>query len=524
MVLVLEKSSNSKCYYDGALDGTGIGKYSVWMLTSCCLLILAMYLDVFGLSIALPAIACDMALTTMQQGVLSAAPLIGVMTSSYLWGLCADVKGRRWTLLVSMPVGAAINLATCFAPTYGALVALKYLSASFTSSANAAAFVLVGESFPKRHRSRSMFAMASATQFAQLVACLCALPIVQLTFKLTITESLFFTPWRLIQLVISLPGLVGIIILMFLMESPKYLLSKGRAEDCLEVLRSMYEMNTGNEKECFPVQAVIKEETESSPEVSTSILRKVWNQTAPLFKPPLLKNSLKLYFILLCAYMTSTGYTMWIPTMTNAYFNGEDASGKTFCEVASTAATSSNGTSTDCDSVIKNSTLYAVMCYSGGGGILTILVSFLVGFTGKRYMTAGVFLVSAACGIALLFTKVPLLSIALFSTFLYVALILGNINTYLVELNPTHLRGMATCLSVVVARGFGFMSVQLIGALLAEYCVPMVSGYIALVLAGFVVALFLPAEESKIKLEDPSKPKPLTNVEKIEAGLDKTRF
>ncbi|KAI5637580.1 major facilitator superfamily domain-containing protein [Phthorimaea operculella] len=518
MVSAVEKSKNiAKFNYDDALDCTGFGKYNIWMLTSCCLIILAMYLDVFGLSIVLPAIACDMTLTTMQQGVLSAAPLIGVMTSSYLWGLCADVRGRRWTLLMSMPVGAALNLATSFAPSYGTLVALKYLSGSFTSSANAAAFVLVGESFPKRHWSRSMFAMASATQFAQLVACMCALPIIQQKFKLTISEDLFFTPWRLIQLVISLPSLLGIIILMFLKESPKYLLSKRRAEDCLEVLRDMYSMNTGMEKDSFSVQAVIKEETQSKPEVSTTIFRKIWNQTAPLFQPPLLKNSLKLYFLLLCAYMTSTGYTMWIPTMTNAYFNGEDANGKTFCDVVSTVATSSNSTSTDCNNVIQNSTLYAVMCYSGGGGILTILVSFLVGFTGKRNMTAIVFLVSAACGIALLFTTTPLLSIALFCMFLYVALILGNINTYLVELNPTHLRGMATCLSVVVARGFGFMSVQLIGALLAEYCVPMVSGYIVMILAGFVVALFLPAEESA-RLEDPPK----SNSGNIEAGPDKT--
>ncbi|CAH2227235.1 jg22140, partial [Pararge aegeria aegeria] len=75
---------------------------------------------------------------------------------------------------------------------------------------------------------------------------------------------------------------------------------------------------------------------------SGSFFRRMWNQTAPLFKPPLLKNSLILYFILLSAYMTSTGFTMWVPSMTNAYFNGGDTTGKTFCEVltASIAVTS----------------------------------------------------------------------------------------------------------------------------------------------------------------------------------------
>jgi hypothetical protein len=47
------------------------------MLASCCLLILAMYIDIFGFSVTLPAVACDMRLTTAQQGMLSAIPLIG---------------------------------------------------------------------------------------------------------------------------------------------------------------------------------------------------------------------------------------------------------------------------------------------------------------------------------------------------------------------------------------------------------------------------------------------------------------
>lgn len=42
--------------------------------------------------------------------------------------------------------------------------------------------------------------------------------------------------------------------------------------------------------------------------------------------------------ILITKVFSSTGYTMWVPTMTNAYFNGEDNDGKTFCEVASKTA------------------------------------------------------------------------------------------------------------------------------------------------------------------------------------------
>ncbi|XP_069357507.1 putative transporter SVOPL [Maniola hyperantus] len=495
-----------KCDFETALNITGFGKYNLTQLVICCLLILAMYIDIFGFSVALPSVACDMQLNTAQQGLLSAVPLIGVMISSYAWGLCADTLGRRTTLLVAMPVGMLLNLGASLAPNYAALAALKFFSAGFTSSANAAGFVLLGESVPGRFRGRFMFLMASATMYVQFIICVIALPITSTSFTIDVSWlGLTYRPWRLLLQVICIPGIVGAISMFFLKESPKFLLSKGKEEDAIHVLRVIYRWNRGLDRDTYPVKSIFLEETAMPDNGHVSFMRKMWNQTAPLFQPPLLKNSLKLYYILLCAYMTSTGYTMWVPTMTNAYFDGEDRTGKVFCEVASTAATSSNDTSiTDCDSVIKPMTLYAVMCYSGISGTLNIMLTFIVGPLGKRTTTVLVFAIAIVCGVVLLFIRIPVMSIALFYFFLYVALILGNVNTYLVELNPTYLRGMATCLSVVVARGFGFFSVQLIASLLADHCTPMIAGYIVLIASGLLVSFFLPPD------------KPTSNRESIE--------
>ncbi|XP_023940965.1 putative transporter SVOPL [Bicyclus anynana] len=486
-----------KCDFETALDITGFGKYNFVQLAVCCLLILAMYIDIFGFSVALPSVACDMQLNTTQQGLLSAVPLIGVMISSYAWGLCADTMGRRKTLLIAMPVGMLLNLGASVAPNYASLAVLKFFSAGFTSSANAAGFVLLGESVPVRFRGRFMFLMASATMYVQFIICVIALPITSMSFTIDVSWlALTYRPWRFLLQVISIPGIIGVIGMMFLKESPKFLLSKEKEENALNVLRVIYRWNRGLDKDTYPVKSIFLEEAAMPDHSNKSFLCKMWNQTAPLFQPPLLKNSLKLYYILLCAYMTSTGYTMWVPTMTNAYFDGDDRTGKVFCEVASTAASSTNASSTtDCDSVIKPMTLYAVMCYSGISGTLNIFLTFIVGPLGKRKTTVLVFTIAIVCGIALLFVKIPMLSIALFYFFLYVALILGNVNTYLVELNPTYLRGMATCLSVVVARGFGFFSVQLIASLLADHCTPMIAGYIVLITSGLFVSFFLPPDK-----------------------------
>ncbi|KAJ8718809.1 hypothetical protein PYW07_016365 [Mythimna separata] len=488
--------------FEEALDLTGFGKYNVGMLISCCFLILAMYLDIFGFSVVLPAMACDMALSTSQQGLLSAIPLIGVILSSYPWGLCADTKGRRKTLLVAMPVGLILSLASTMAPNFESLAVLKFLSVSFSTSANAAGFVLLAESVPSRQRSRLMFLLASATMVTQLTISCFALPVFSLTFGYAIPWlGVVYRPWRLLLQIICLPSAIGIVTVIFLKESPKFLLSRTRNEEALEVFKSIFKSNTGFKKDSYTVTHVYLEEPPVD-HSETSALKQMWNQTAPLFKPPLLKNSVILYYLLLTAYMTSTGYTMWVPTIANAYFSGgEDFHGYSFCDVASQSIrTRSNGTeSAECTGSIDPKALYATMVYSGAAAICLILLSFLVGL-GKKTLTLLVFTISSVCGVLLLFIRIPMLSIALFFVFLYVTLILGNVNTYLVELNPTHLRGMTTCLSVIVARGSGFFSVQIIASLQKDYCTPMLAGYVALVISGLLVAFLLPSD-TKSKAE-----------------------
>ncbi|XP_022826079.1 putative transporter svop-1 [Spodoptera litura] len=503
MTFVAPDNLSKKSTYEDALNLTGFGKYNAGMLIACCLLILSMNLDMFGFSVVLPAMACDMSLDTSQQGLLSAIPLIGMIVSSYGWGLCSDTQGRRKTLLIAMPVALILSLATTMAPTFALIAIFKFLSVSFSAAANAAAFVLLAESVPSRHRSRFVFLMASATMVEQLLICSFALPIFTLTFGYEISWlGLVYTPWRMLLQIVCVPCALGTILMIFLQESPKYLLSRGKDGEALEVLKTIYKYNSGENKEDYPVKYVYLNETTADNSAGIPLLKKIWNQTAPLFKPPLLKNSAILFYLLLSAFTTSTGFTMWVPTMTNAYFTGDESHhGRTFCEVASQSATTGSGNGTeieDCSNSIQTGALYATMVYSGVSTMLMITLSFIVGAVGKKIITLAIFVMSFTAGTLLLFVKVPMLSIALFFMFLYVAQVLGNINTYLVELNPTHLRSMATCLSVVIARGSGFFSVQIIASLLGEYCTPMISGYIVLVMSGFVVATFLPSE-SKLK-------------------------
>ena len=60
------------------------------------------------------------------------------------------------------------------------------------------------------------------------------------------TEKFSYNSWRIFLLLCSIPSFVVAILLFFLPESPKFLLSRGKNENALKVLRRMYFMNCCN--------------------------------------------------------------------------------------------------------------------------------------------------------------------------------------------------------------------------------------------------------------------------------------
>lgn len=56
-----------------------------------------------------------------------------------------------------------------------------------------------------------------------------------------------FRPWRLLIILYSLLGVAGGTMLLFLKESPKFLLTAKRDDEALEVIRWMYKLNKGSD-------------------------------------------------------------------------------------------------------------------------------------------------------------------------------------------------------------------------------------------------------------------------------------
>lgn len=62
-----------------------------------------------------------------------------------------------------------------------------------------------------------------------------------------------YNPWRLYLLVAGLPGLLAGLALLKFPESPKYMFGQGKQDETIEILKTIYSWNTGNDRNTLKV-------------------------------------------------------------------------------------------------------------------------------------------------------------------------------------------------------------------------------------------------------------------------------
>ncbi|CAF4817446.1 unnamed protein product [Pieris macdunnoughi] len=481
-----------KFTFEEALGRTGFGRYSYTVIGAIGVNTIAYACITYGTTIIVPSSACELHTTSTQRGLLAAGPIIGLILGSGLWGLLADLFGRRRTLLISILSAAFVNVLSSFSVNWIMLLCLQFLSALLASGLFSQSMSMLSESVPVAKRNVVMLLANSISFLAQGLMAVFAIPIIPLTFSYYIPIlNIHWNSWRTLQIVYSLPSLVAAGWMYYLEESPKFAYARGMHDESLEILKRIHNINYRGTREIFEVVEIVK--LQKAPTFT------IKEQIFPLFRLPLLKSTVIMTLLLI--FQQTGAFIMWLPTISNQVLKlvkeGEGTE-LTVCGVLNASRTweTNSGISPCSLDVAAMLTLFTLGLIHS---MLICLVSIVVNKVGRRNMVIIITTVCGLCGIVVNLVPNIFVSGILFMVFMAGFIVISLYMAMAVALFPTHLRAFALSFVLSGGRVALFASVQIINYLLennCEFSFHLFSGIFAL---SALLASFLSDDSKTVK-------------------------
>ena len=212
---------------DEALARAGAGRFQRRLMGIFGLVWAADAMQVVAVGFAAPSIAASFGVemrTALQSGTLF---FLGMFLGAALFGRLADRIGRRNVLMVTVACDAVFGIASVFAPGFGWLLALRFLTGMAVGGTLPVDYAMMAEFLPPKNRGRWLVWLEGFWALGTLVVALTA------WFAATFAVA---APWKLIYLVAALPACLGIFLRLWVPESPMYLLHRGREPEARAIL------------------------------------------------------------------------------------------------------------------------------------------------------------------------------------------------------------------------------------------------------------------------------------------------
>ncbi|XP_024222120.1 synaptic vesicle glycoprotein 2A isoform X3 [Bombus impatiens] len=484
----------------------------------CSLIFMNVAFSITSIGFVLPSAACDFRMTTVDKGRMSAAPMLGMLAGSYMWGCYAAIKGRRMSLLVALFLHGISELLASVVPFYWVFLFLKFLSGAAMNGQSAVVFLYLGEFQPTKYRDKMLSWMEMAWVVGMIILAGVGWIIIPLNVNIETDGGFFFHSWNLFVFICSLPALLTGTWLLFFPETPKYLAETGHNVQMLDVLMRMYSENSGEPpKEYITklrncennnlndlVHRIMhtKEREDVSEKSFQVMITDIYMKTMMILKPPFLCRTIVM--CLIACFVTSSYYTLtlWLPELFHRYADFQEAYPNQTASVC-TLKSAKNVTEIDmsddpfgCNSRVQTSVFVHTFILGASciptGLILPLFVNYL-GYKFFLVITAFIPAVVTAC---LFLVETSTQNLVLSCAYESVTSVcLSVVYCLLVDLYPTHLRAMASGLSAFISRIGAISGTLMIGYLIDDYCTLVIVIVAAQLFLSGLLALFTPGRK-----------------------------
>jgi MFS transporter, VNT family, synaptic vesicle glycoprotein 2 len=318
---------HARADFETAMELTKYGKFHYILLGICGLVSTSEEMDVISMSFILPSAQCDLNLDTHKKGWLNCIIFVGMMVGAYFWGSIADSLGRKRVLIVISIMNALCIVISSFSQTYEFFMFFRFLNGAALGGAGPVIWSYFAEFQPKHKRGSMLSFMAAFWTIGNLLVASMAWFIIPSRIGFYSPEFVY-NSWRIFLIVCALPSFLVAVLLLYLPESPKFLLSCGRFEEALAILRGIYVTNTGKDPSTYPVKELLIDDSLRAEleDVKKPIKNKykrmivdIIENSAQLFKNPILKFTLISITINFTFHIGYYGLMMWFPELFNRF-------------------------------------------------------------------------------------------------------------------------------------------------------------------------------------------------------------
>jgi benzoate transport len=138
------------------IEAAPMKRTQVGVIAICMALYMIDGFDVLVMAFSANAVMEDWGLSASQLGVLLSSALVGMAIGSIFVSSVADIIGRQKTLVIGAAIVAVGMLASAFAPGYGVLVVLRFITGLAVGTLQATANVLASEFSNAKRRSTAL--------------------------------------------------------------------------------------------------------------------------------------------------------------------------------------------------------------------------------------------------------------------------------------------------------------------------------------------------------------------------------
>lgn len=223
-----------KVTIEQTLDQAGTGAFQRGLLWVFGLVWAADAMQVLAVGFTGAAIAKTFGLTVPQALQTGTLFFLGMLIGAAVFGRLADKYGRRRVLLITVACDAVFGLLSAFAPNFGMLLALRFMTGIAVGGTLPVDYAMMAEFLPAKNRGRWLVMLEGFWAVGTVVIALAAWA----TSLAGVEDA-----WRYIFIVTAAPALIGIWLRLWVPESPMHLLKSGRPEEAKSVMNRVLRRN-----------------------------------------------------------------------------------------------------------------------------------------------------------------------------------------------------------------------------------------------------------------------------------------